>query len=277
MDTILVVGPLPLLRRSLRLPLGAVLAGVSALLLAGAAAGLLTLRPRPTPIGALAAQLPINLPGQAPIPTPAPPGIPVRVASIPVGTTILLEGQALGTTPATVAVPPGRSLVLRRIGAADVTVLDPRPDVAIPVWPAATVLPVRAPLPGGALTDLQVLANGHLALAVASAAAPTERQAWLDPTRAHLERQEPSEVAAAVRFPRRLRGCLAERPTVRAAHSARTKAQAGLALRLDRRSQRTPMCTRHRLLDEAAILTPAPAKVWRRKRPSEHPRRSARR
>jgi len=72
-------------------------------------------------------------------------------------------------------------------------VLDPRADVVIPVWPAATVLPVRAPLPGGALTDLQVLADGRLALAVASAAAPTERQAWLlDPTRAHFERVGPT-------------------------------------------------------------------------------------
>ena len=98
-------------------------------------------------------------------------GIAPWVASIPVGITILLEGQALGT-PAAVAVPPGRSLILRRMGAADVTVLDPRADVTIPVWPAATVLPVRAPLPGGGLTDLQVLADGRLALAVASAAAP---------------------------------------------------------------------------------------------------------
>src|SRR5438874_4775597 len=108
----LVLGPLPLRGRSVRLPLRAALAGLVGLLLAGAAAALFILRPLPAPIATLAARLPITLPGLAPTPTPAPPGIPVRVASIPVGTTILLEGQVLGTTPATVAVPPGHQLAL---------------------------------------------------------------------------------------------------------------------------------------------------------------------
>jgi hypothetical protein len=65
----------------------------------------------------------------------------------------------------------------------------------IPVWQTTAVLPVRAPVPGGALTDVQVLADGRLALAVASIAAPNERQAWLlDPAHAHLERVSPPMV-----------------------------------------------------------------------------------
>ena len=83
----LVLGPLPLGKQPLRLPLGAALAGLVALLLAGAAAAaLLILRPVPAPVATLATHLPITLPGLAPIPTLAPPGIPVRVASIPVVT-----------------------------------------------------------------------------------------------------------------------------------------------------------------------------------------------
>ncbi len=85
------------------------------------------------------------------------------------------------------------SLLLQRIGAPVVTVLDVRADLAIPVWAAPTVLAVRAPVPGGVITDLQVLADGRVDLAVASLAAPAERQAWLlDPTLAHLERVGPA-------------------------------------------------------------------------------------
>ena len=188
----LVLGPLPLGRHAVRIPLGAALAGVLGLLLAGAAA-LLTLGPLPAPITTLAGHLPVTLPGRAPATAPAAPAVPVPVASVPAGATILLDGQVLGTTPATIAVPLGHLLVLRRAGAPDVTLLEAHTDVAIPVWPAPTVLPVRAPVPGGAVTDLQLLADGRLALAIASAATPTERQAWLlDPARAHLERVGPA-------------------------------------------------------------------------------------
>src|SRR5712692_452358 len=185
----LVFGPLPLRKHPVRLPLRSALVGLLALLLAGGVAILLTFKPLPARVAALAA----HLPGLAPAPTPAPPGFTVRVASAPAGATILLDGHVLGSTPMTVAVPAGHSLLLLRTGAPVVTVLDARAGLAIPVWPAPTVLAVRAPMPGGVITDLQVLADGRLDLAVASPAAPAERQAWLlDPTLAHLERVGPA-------------------------------------------------------------------------------------
>src|SRR5438874_1981482 len=53
----------------------------------------------------------------------------------------------------------------------------------------AAAVAVRPPLPGGAITDLQVLADGRLGLAVASLVGPTERQAWVfDPAQASLQR-----------------------------------------------------------------------------------------
>jgi hypothetical protein len=165
----LVLGPLPPRGRSVRLPLGAVLAGLLGLLVAGAAA-LLTFGPLPAQIATLARHLPVTLPGRTPA-TAHAPAVPIPVASLPAGAIILLESQVLGTTPATVAVPPGHRLALRRTGAPEVTLLDPGSNVAIPIWPAPTILPVRAPVPGGAVTHLQVLADGRLALAIRGVAA----------------------------------------------------------------------------------------------------------
>src|SRR6266567_1212167 len=116
----LVLGPLPLQQHPVRLPLRSALAGLLALLLAGGVAILLTFRPLPAHVAALAA----HLPWLAPAPTPAAPGLPVRVASVPAGATLLLDGQVLGTTPMTVAVPAGHPLLLQRAGAPAVTVLD---------------------------------------------------------------------------------------------------------------------------------------------------------
>src|SRR5437879_5100627 len=109
----LVIGPLPLQRRFLRLPVGAAVAGLLALLVAGATTALLTRRPLPTAVAALAARLPVALQGVAPATASAPPSVPIRVASVPPDATILLDGQVLGKTPATVAVPEGHPVVLR--------------------------------------------------------------------------------------------------------------------------------------------------------------------
>src|SRR5438128_2326127 len=140
----LVLGPLALGRHSVRIPLGAALAGLLGLLVAGVAA-LLTLGPLPAPIATLAGHLPVTLPGRTPATAPAP-AVPIPVASLPAGAIILLDGQVLGTTPATVAVPPRHRLALRRTGAPEVTLLEPHMDAATPVWPARTNLPTRAPV-----------------------------------------------------------------------------------------------------------------------------------
>ncbi len=189
----LVLGPLPLLGRSLRLPLGVTLGGLLALLVASATSVLVGSGPLATSAATLAARLPIALPGLTPAPTPVAAGATILVSSMPAGAAILLDGHVVGETPATVVIPPGHSLVLRRPNATDVTVMDPGADLDIPVWQASAEVPVRAPLPGGAVTDVQVLGDGRVAVAVASTAAPNERQAWLlDPAWAHLERVRPA-------------------------------------------------------------------------------------
>src|SRR6266849_5895689 len=100
--------------------------------------------------------------------------------------------------PLGTAIAVGHALVLSRPGAPDVLVLDPSADVAIPIWPRVSVLPIRAPLPGSAITDLQVLADGRLGLAVASLVGPTERQAWVfDPVQSRLQRVGPATRDAA--------------------------------------------------------------------------------
>jgi hypothetical protein len=185
----LVLGPLPLRKQPVRLPLRSALAGLFGLLLAGGLTMLLTFKPLPAPVAALTT----HVPGLAPAPVPAAPDLPLRLDSVPAGATILVDGRMVGTTPATVAVPIGHPLVLQRTGAPAVTVIDAGADLALPVWPAPTVLAVRAPVPGGVITDVQLLADGRLDLAVASPAAPSERQAWLlDPMLAHLERVGPA-------------------------------------------------------------------------------------
>jgi hypothetical protein len=129
--------------------------------------------------------------------TPAPVGdgaqIEIRLSSVPAGAGIVIDGQVLGITPAAISGTTGQSVVLRRPGAPDVVVLDPEADVPIPIWPRASLLAVRPPLPGSAITDLQVLADGRLALAVASLVGPSERQAWIfDPAQASIQRLGPA-------------------------------------------------------------------------------------
>ena len=68
-------------------------------------------------------------------------------------------------------------------------VLDPQAGAPIPIWPRVLLLPIRQPLPGSAITDLQVLADGRLGLAVASLVGPIERQAWIfDPVQSSVQR-----------------------------------------------------------------------------------------
>jgi hypothetical protein len=149
---ILVLGPLPLVGRSVRLPLGTALAGLLALVLASATTLIALDAPVATPIRGLASRL-AGTPNAQRAQTPVA-GALIPLTSAPMGAEILADGQVLGTTPATIPVPAGHPLVLRRPGAPDVTLLEPRADVAIPVWPPATVLPVRAPVPGGAVRKL---------------------------------------------------------------------------------------------------------------------------
>jgi len=143
----LVLGPLPLQKHPIRLSLRSALAGLLALLLGGVAI-LLTFKPLPARVGTLAA----HLPGLASAPTPAPPASWFASIACRPAPPFLEDGQVLGTRPMTVAVPAGHSLLLPSAGTSAVTVLDARPDLAIPVWPAPTVLAVRAaghPAPGG--------------------------------------------------------------------------------------------------------------------------------
>ena len=41
------------------------------------------------------------------------------------------------------------------------------------------MLPVRSPVPGGAITDVTLLEDGRASLIVASSTGPVERQAWI--------------------------------------------------------------------------------------------------
>src|SRR2546421_648048 len=55
--------------------------------------------------------------------------------------------------------------------------------------PRAPVLPTGPRLPGSAIADRQVLADGRMGLAVAGLVGPNERQAWLfDPVQASVQR-----------------------------------------------------------------------------------------
>ncbi len=192
----LVIGPLPLQTRPLRVPVGIALAvGVAVLVATAAAATAGAPRLLGSALAPVAARLGVAFPVTSATPAPASERaqVEVRLTSVPAGAAIVLDGQVLGTTPATITTTAGQSVVLRRSGAPDVVVLDPQATVSIPIWPRASVLPVRPPLPGSAITDLQVLADGRLGLAVASLVGPNERQAWIfDPAQASVQRIGPA-------------------------------------------------------------------------------------
>jgi hypothetical protein len=192
----LVIGPLPLQTRTVRMPVGmalaigaATLAAITAVA-AGSAPQLLDIALAP-----VAARLGVAIPVTAATPVPVGEGaqVEVHLASVPAGAAIVLDGQVVGMTPATITTTVGKPLVLRRPGAPDVVVLDPQADVPMPIWPRASLLPVRPPLPGSAITDIEVLADGRLGLALASLVGPNERQAWIfDPAQASVQRIGPA-------------------------------------------------------------------------------------
>src|SRR6516225_7826323 len=158
----LVIGPLPLRTEPGRVPvrtaLGVGLLAALAAITVGATGG----APRllGNAVSPVAARLGVPFPGT--VATSAPSGdlaqVALRLSSVPAGAAIVVDGQVLGTTPAAISAPVGQSLELRRADAPDVVVLDPQTDVSIPIWPRLSVLAVRPPVPGSAITDLQVLA-----------------------------------------------------------------------------------------------------------------------
>jgi hypothetical protein len=187
----LVLGPLPLLDRSVRVPLGAVGLTVLVLLLMSAVVLVALDAPLAEPVHGLALGLIDTASGRS-VPTPAASGLLTNLTSSPEGALVLVDGHVVGQTP-TAGSFSGHAVVLRRQGASEVTLLDPNAGIGVPIWPRPRVLQVRAPLPGGAITDLTVLEDGRLALAVASAAGPGARRAWvLDPGQARVERVGPA-------------------------------------------------------------------------------------
>jgi PEGA domain len=176
----LVLGPLPVVERSIRLPLAAVLIALVAVVLAGGVVVAVLARPRAIGLPLLAAQ--------AVEPTPVAADDIKWLTSAPAGADLVLDGQVVGQTPVEVATAR-HTIVLRRPGAPDVRVLDPKDGVAVPVWRQSTVLPVRSPVPGGAITDVTLLRDGRASLIVASPSGLVERQAWiLDPAGAEVVR-----------------------------------------------------------------------------------------
>jgi hypothetical protein len=175
----LVLGPLPVVERSIRLPLAAVFL---ALLLGLLGIGAVAVLSWPHGTG-----LPL-VGGQSVEPTPVAADDIKWVTSVPEGADLVLDGRVVGQTPVEAATA-GHTLILRRSGVPDVRVLDPEDGVAVPVWRQSTVLPIRSPVPGGAITDVTLLGDGRATLIVASPAGPVERQAWiLDPAGAEMVR-----------------------------------------------------------------------------------------
>jgi PEGA domain len=121
---------------------------------------------------------------------PPPQTAPLQISSVPSGASVLVDGQQLGTTPASLALDPGQHAVV--VSAQDAidesrTVdLDANgSSVALSLWRAHPIVTyLKPPLPGAMLADAVFLEDGRLALQVVLPAG--ERQAWtLDPD-AHL-------------------------------------------------------------------------------------------
>lgn len=145
---------------------------------------------------------------------PVAGGAPLRAASWPADAQVLIDGQALGTTPLETAVLPGlHSVTLRRSGALDATrelnvpAMGAALDVAL--WRAQpTAVKLRPAYPGAAIADAQFLADGRIALIIllpTSAGAVSGqgalREAWLlDPVSGHLDAFSPSIRASALAF-----------------------------------------------------------------------------
>ncbi len=113
--------------------------------------------------------------------------IDLRITSQPSGAEIVLDSRPIGRTPASAPVPPGPHQVqLKAGGGTDQTyVVDVQsPSAAIDaiLWRRQPVVNrLRPALPGAALSDARLQADGRVALTIATGA-DEERQAWrLDP------------------------------------------------------------------------------------------------
>ena len=125
-------------------------------------------------------------PAPAPPEEPPPETAPLGISSAPPGADLLVDSQPHGTTPATLAVLPGRHevVVQARSAIQGHRVVEVEPggsSLDLSLWRARpTVTYLKPPLPGAMLTDAGFLADGRLALQVALP--DGERQAWtLDP------------------------------------------------------------------------------------------------
>jgi PEGA domain len=142
-----------------------------------------------------AAQQPPSAPAEPPTRT-----APLEITSWPDGADLSIDGQPRGTTPATVAVVPGRhDVVLQAQDAiAETRIVDVDAhgsSLALSVWRAhPSVTYLKPPLPGAQLSDATFVSDGRLVL---QASLPDgERQAWtLDPA-AHLASQRLGDVAS---------------------------------------------------------------------------------
>jgi hypothetical protein len=99
----LVIGPLPLQARPVRVPLGTALAVSAALLIASGAAAVSAPRLLATALAPLAARMAVAFPALAPVAVPAPLSdateVPVRLSSAPAGATIVADGQSEPVNP----------------------------------------------------------------------------------------------------------------------------------------------------------------------------------
>jgi PEGA domain len=117
---------------------------------------------------------------------PPPQTAPIQITSEPSGASVLVDGQLLATTPASLAIDLGRhAIVVRAPDAIDesrtVDVDASGSSLDLSLWRAhPSVTYLKPPLPGAMLADAVFLEDGRLALQVVLPAG--ERQAWtLDP------------------------------------------------------------------------------------------------
>ena len=186
---VLVIGPVgPLLRRPVRMPVGALLVTGSGLVLSFLVTGLtLILWPAalPNALSSVVGLVP-RLRDRGAVDVP---GLPVWVDSEPAGASVWIDGRQIGQTPATISVAADQLLILRRDGFLDAVARATGSRLDVPLWRARpAVRPVRPPVPGAAIRSAGFLPDGRVALAV-EVPATGERQPWAyDPANARLER-----------------------------------------------------------------------------------------
>jgi hypothetical protein len=138
--------------------------------------------------------------------------VTLRAASSPADAQVLVDGQAVGTTPLVTAVMPGsHNVTPRRSGALEATreVYVPAAGTSLDValWDTQpTAVKLRPAYPGAAIADTQFLADGRVALALrlpttagTVSAQPPLREAWLlDPASGRLDAFAPGIRASAL-------------------------------------------------------------------------------